>query len=664
MHRFGVALLALALAGCGGDDGDAPGPSAVVLYGPAAESELNLFPSNRYTEPDTTSATGLRVHIGTDNTTDQLATAYPITLTELNQLDGFSTVGGIAVRFSHAIDANGLVELPDHDPPVLDPVRDASEYTQAGSPLLLVNVDPSSAEHGKALGIVPRYYEQLKDVDYPVDDFTLIAEPAVPMLPGTRYAFIVTKELHASDGKSVARDAEMNRALTSSKDAYDVELRAAVDDAVASVGITKKDVVAATLFTTESSTADVVALSKARRAAPAPALVDPWTIETPAKPTDPRVRFRATFPSPEYRKAKPDGKWELDAQGVPKSQGDVDLEVFLAFSDSTKSGPRPVVIYQHGLGGDKDGCWGTTERLAALASEGVAVFAIDSPEHGARGSGTDSVVSSAFGFFGVDESSLEFDIGRARDNFRQMAFDQLELVRLIDSLGSLDLLPLDANGKPAPDGKPDLDVSRILYIGHSFGSVQGATIFALAPEITQATWNVGGSGLMMLLRDSNLFSFAVIKTLTPPGTPFGSVARFMAATQGIVDPGDPLNYARYGTLEALPGVADWKPRDVLIQEVVDDTIVPNSTSEALARAAGMGILHRVKGGSGLEDVSPPVEGNAAQGSTAVVAQFDKMQGDKIATHGELIFSPEAQAQYVKFFQTGLASSHASVPAPY
>jgi hypothetical protein len=239
-----------------------------------------------------------------------------------------------------------------------------------------------------------------------------------------------------------------------------------------------------------------------------------------------------------------------------------------------------------------------------------------------------------------------------------MASDQLELVRLIGSLASLDLLPVGA-----PDGQPDLDVSRILYIGHSFGAVQGPTIFALAPEITHANWNVGGAGLMMLLRDSGTFSL-VVKGLAPPGTSFGAVARFMAMTQAIVDPGDPLNFARYATLEPLEGVTGWSARDVLLQEVVNDTIVPNSTSEAVARAAGLEVMHPVKPPSGIAEVNAPASGNLSTGGTGVICQFDKMEGTKNAQHGELIFSPEGQAQYVEFFQTGLASGHATVPAPY
>ena len=655
-RRVAVACALFGLWGCGSDDEPAASP-VVVLYGEPAETELTLFPSNRYTVADPTTATGLRVHLGKDNTADQLVTSYPTTLAQLNELDGFSTSGGIGVRLSGPIDPRGLVKMPDADPPIVDPTKDASEYTQAGTPLFLVEV-----ESGTAIGLVPRYFEQAKDVDFPSDDYTLLAEPAVPLLPEHRYVFAVTDELSARDGSRVARSSRMRRALDGSDEPYDVELRSALDAAATVVGTGPEHVVAATLFTTASVQRGLLAAAKERRAAPAPAALASWAVETAPKAPDVRVRFKTSFPAPEFRKAKPDGKWQLGPKGAPVVQKTVQLETFLAFSKATETGPRPVVIYQHGLGGDKDGSWGTAERLAAVAPKGVAVIAIDSPEHGARGKGGDSVVSSAFGFFGVEPDSLEFDIGRARDNFRQMALDQLELVRFIGSLGSLDLLPLDASGNPAPDGQPDLDVSRMLYIGHSFGSVQGASVFALAPEITQATWNVGGAGLMMLLRDSPLFSLGVVKSMTPPGTPWGAVARFMAFTQAIVDPGDPLNFARHAALEPLDGVAGWKPRDVLIQEVVEDAIVPNSTSEALARATGAGIMHRVTDASGFSDLGASASGNAG-GATVVMCQFDTVSG-KPAEHGGLIFTAEAIDQYVAFFASGLAAAPASVKSPY
>lgn len=659
MRRRFLLLATLSLAGCSSDDGDEPakGATTVVIYGPMAETELTPYPSNRYAVEDTSTPTGMRVNIDATNTADAILGSYPVTLTELNEMDGFSTTGGMVVKLSTPIDPRGLVKMPNADPPITEPVRDASEYTTADSPLILVNVDPASPEYKQPIGLVPFYYEQAKDDFYIVDEFTLVVHPAVPLRPATKYAFAITDALKSHDETPVGRSAGTSRALGSSTDPYEVGLRDALTELEGAVGLERKHVVGASVFTTASVQNDVIEMAKASRAAPAPAVVDPWTVQQDEIATSKRVNFRATYPAPEFRKPKPDGKWVIGANGAPEVQKVENLEVYLAFSDATQSGPRPVVIYGHGLGGDKGGVWGTAERVSAIDPKGAAVFAIDSPEHGSRGNGGTALTASVFGFFGIDPDTLEFDIGRARDNFRQMASDQLELVRLIQNLSTLDLLPLGE-----PDGVPDLDVSRILYIGHSFGSVQGATVFALAPEIKQATWNVGGAGLMMLLRDSKTFSL-VVGSLTPTGTPFGSVARFMAATQAIVDPGDPLNYARNCTLEALPGVEGWTPRDVLLQEVVNDNIVPNSTSEALARAAGMRIMNRITDTSGLPNVTAPATSNVNGASTAVLCQFDKGDG-KTAEHGELIFTEDANQQYTEFFQTGLANPHATVVAPY
>ncbi|MRG92514.1 alpha/beta hydrolase family protein [Polyangium spumosum] len=634
-----------------------PPPSGVVaLYGKPAETILSPYPSDRYTRADATTPTGLRVNIGPETAADPLLTGYQGTVEQLNEMDGFSTMGGVVVNFSGPIDARPLVLAPHAEPPLTGPILDAGEYKKPGAPLYLVDVDPDSPDRGEAVGLVPRWFPQPDDGFY-TDDFTLIAEPATPLRPGTRYLFVATNVLRGEDGNPVRRSPDMEALLEGEAEgAYGSEVRRVIAEVAPSGLFQAEDVVLATAFTTATVRAGIEAMGVAARKAPAPALLSPFEVETPAEPGG-RVRFRGVYEAPEYR-GEATGKWSFEG-GSPIVQKNVGLEVFLSFSRAEVSGKRPVVIYGHGLGGDKDGTWGTSERLAEIHPNGAAVFGIDSPEHGSRAKNPDqNALVAAFGFFGINNTTGEFDIGKARDNFRQMASDQLELVRLIDSLASLDLLPVGA-----PDGVPDLDTSRILYIGHSFGSVQGPTILALAPEIRQAVWNVGGDGLMMLLRDSGTFGI-LVDAMRPPRTPDGALARFFAATQAIVDPGDPINYARFVSGEPLPGAPESKPRDVLLQVVMNDTIVPNSTSEALARASGMTLMNAIRPVSGLPAAAGPLSGNGEAGSTLVMSQFDKIEGTKLAVHGELIFSPEGRAQYVEFFQTGLAEPNATAKPPY
>lgn len=654
--RLALILATFVLPACG-DPAATPAPAPIVaLYGKPAETALSPYPSNRYTYADAATSTGLRIHVGPDVTNDQLIAGYETTVNQLNEMDGFSTVGGVIVNFSGPIDAQPLVIAPDAEPPLLGPILDATDYQKPGAPFYLVDVDPDSPERGRPVGLIPQWYPQPADDDFP-EDFTLVAEPAIPLRPSTTYAFVVTTDLHAADGNAIARSPDMDALIGAGAEGeYGGSVSAALDEVEKGVGVKRNDVVLATVFTTATIRAGIEATGIAARKAPTPALLSPWEVQQGPEMGG-RVRFQATYEAPEYRSATT-GTWEFK-DGVPVVQKKAGLELFLAFSKGEVSGKRPVVIYGHGLGGDKDGTWGTSERLAAVDPKGVAVFGIDSPEHGSRARDPNqNSLFAAFYFFGIDDATQTFNIAQARDNFRQMSSDQLELVRFIQSLNTLDLLPVGA-----PDGMPDLDTSRILYIGHSFGSVQGATIMSLAPEITHAVWNVGGDGLMKLLRDSGTFGL-LVNSFRPPNTPDGALGRFFAATQAIVDPGDPLNYARHCALEELPGTTGFAPRDILLQVVLNDTIVPNSSSEALARAMGATHMNPIRSVSGLPEKMGALSANGATGSTLVMSQFDKIEGGKTAVHGDLIFSPEGQAQYVEFFKTGLSNAHATAKPPY
>ncbi len=664
--RLWALGLALMLPACGEDAQDDPKHqpppweerATQVLYGALGESDADLYPSDRYTRFDAASVTERRIDLSprTLGSMSQLY-SYPGSVEQLNELDGFSPTGGVIVRFNRPIDFAGY-RAETEDGSFADDLWDASRFTQPGAPLYLVDVDPSSPDYGEPVGLVPVHYAQEKSDFWLMDDYSIIAHPAVPLRPRGRYLFLVTEAQRDARGEPVGRSELMHQALTGqAQGEYEEELSQALAGVLPRLELTLPEVSAATLFTVGDVQRELFAAAAARREAPPPELTSPLELVEQSSPTEGRVRFTLRYAAPEYRREKPNGKWQLGADGLPVIQHTEQLEAFLTFSHQEHSGPRPVVIYGHGLGGDKGGVWGTTGRLSELSARGVAVIGIDSPEHGSRYPGEINLVRSVYGFFGIDENTNDFDIGRARDNFRQMALDQLELVRLLGTLSELDVLPLGA-----PDGVPDLDVSQLFYIGHSFGSVQGATIGALAPEIHAATWNVGGAGLMMLLRDSKMFSL-VVKGIAPNGSPYGTIAAFMATVQGIVDPGDPLNYAPYYAALPAPGQSAPFTRDLLIQQVIDDTIVPNSTTEALARAARVSLLHQVRPTSGLTEIAGPVTGNLPSGGTGVISQFDVMNGDERASHGELIFTPEAQAQYVEFFKTAL-TGRAVVNSPY
>jgi len=642
---FGAILF---VAACSHSSAPAGPPPPVALYTPAAVSRLSPYPSNRYAKAHPSSPTGIRVAIGPENTNDQMLTVFPDVVRTLNELDGFSTLGGVSMSFSDDLDATTIQR------------GTTDAYATPDSPMALVDVDPQSPERGRARGLVPRYYTTTGDDAAATTDYTLVVEPSRPLRPRTRYAFVLTDAVKSTAGRALTASADTKALLSGTAEGdYGDSVRAALPIIESATGITKDHVVLATVFTTMTVHDVLLGVASDRRAAPPPKMQGAWTIQQDGGATDKRVRFVGHFDAPEYRKAKPDAKWDVQ-NGKPIVQSTANLEVYLSFSDKTVSGPRPIAIFQHGLGGDKDGTWGTTERLADL---GIAVFGIDAPEHGSRSDppfamGKTDLLQAVTHFFGVNLDTKQFDMRIARDNFRQMAADQLELLRFIESLGTLDLLPVGA-----PDGVPDLDPTKIIYLGHSFGSVMAATFMALAPEIRASVWNVGGAGFTGLFHDSGLFS-VLTKTLEPADMPKSELGRFFAMTQAILDPGDAANFAPYVTQAGAPGVAQWRPMDVLLQEVRHDNIVPNSSSERLARAAGLAQVSPVLDAiAGMSQAQPGVSANLPSGATGGIFQFE-IAGGMSVDHGSLIFTTEGIKQYVTFFKGALAGGHGEIINPY
>jgi hypothetical protein len=111
-------------------------------------------------------------------TGDALTTSLASLVNQINEMDGFSTAGGVAVSFTGPIDIRGIATDPLADPPAMDPVLDADDYKKPGAPIVLVDVDPESPEQGQARGIVPRWWAQAKDGYYTADEFTLLAQPS------------------------------------------------------------------------------------------------------------------------------------------------------------------------------------------------------------------------------------------------------------------------------------------------------------------------------------------------------------------------------------------------------------------------------------------------------------------------------------------------------
>lgn len=252
------------------------------------------------------------------------------------------------------------------------------------------------------------------------------------------------------------------------------------------------------------------------------------------------------------------GVWKPEYLSNPASSPKVDLYFTMTLPGGAKpAGGWPTVIGGHGLNGansiingDLAGSF-CMEVAELLAKAGIACIGIDAASHGRRGSSLD--------FFAFD------DLTKARDNFRQTAFDMMQLSRLLQSL--------DIDGDAQPDVSADFG-----YFGNSLGGIMGANFLSFDPRVKFGLLNVPGGGLSNILtspviRDQvGLLLVTKTNLVYETSDYYAAIPIFRALGQLILEQADPIHHGQ---------AMDNKP--LLIQMGVDDLTIPNLTTVDLAR---------------------------------------------------------------------------------
>src|SRR5690554_44709 len=189
------------------------------------------------------------------------------------------------------------------------------------------------------------------------------------------------------------------------------------------------------------------------------------------------------------------------------------------------------------------------------------------------------------------------NFARTRDAMRQTVLD---LMNLNASIGAMDI---DGSGDLVvnPDGtitEPDLDPSKVYFIGHSLGAIIGTTFVAVnndpdvqafngnLPKIQGAILGNGGGGVVKLLENSPSIGGAKILPglQAAAGLEQGSadIEKFFGVMQAMVDSADPINFASSEGLQNTP---------VLMYTAVGDLVVPNNaTNESVVVATAKSYL--------------------------------------------------------------------------
>ncbi|RFF27912.1 MULTISPECIES: lipase [unclassified Wenzhouxiangella] len=317
-------------------------------------------------------------------------------------------------------------------------------------------------------------------------------------------------------------------------------------------------------------------------------------VPTEQNPTAPLTEFWQAAPGnyvPPFDQfgLNPESTHVTVANPIPVENARPMAPMLLTVPNETSGQPRPasgwpVVIFQHGITGDR------SQMLAladTMASQGIAVVSIDMPLHGITdqtsplyventpfasmstertfdldlrdnetgASGPDGMIDSSGAWFINLQSLLT-----SRDNLRQAQIDLSTL--------ALNVPQMDIDG----DGVSDLDGSNINFVGLSLGSMAGTPFLAVEPTVGNGVLSVPGGGIANLLSGSDTFGPVIRAGLEQAGIePFSpEYFQFLGAAQTVIDSADPINWGAVTTAQ----------NSVLLQQVAGDSVVPNAVEGA------------------------------------------------------------------------------------
>ena len=576
-----------------------------------ATSAGQPFPSNLYTATDASNATGLRVALPRPDCTARPSDCADIAV--LNTLDGFNIQPRISVPFSGPIDL----------------------ATVSSDTIFLVG--PGY----RKIGINQVVWEPAAN--------TLHFESDEQLLQASTYLLVVTTGVRAADGSALESTFRHDLNYGQTKDAWAKAYRKALLDGLSmagAVGVDPDEIVAASLFTTQSTTAisekireqlqatapaapnfllgsagertvfptaTVSSILFRRQIGTAPTFANPAPLPTVAVAGVGTVAF-GSYASKDYETAgrtiPPYGT--ATGMPVPQSTNELQFTLFVP-AGATPSGGWPVAIFGHGFTDSKNGApWAVA---GSLARAGIATIAINVVGHGGGPLGTYTVnrvgapaVTLLAGGRGIDQDgngSIDSTEGvnaappngivGNRDGLRQTAIDLMQLVNVLQ--GGVDV---DANGSV------DLSTSRIYYAGQSFGGIYGAPLLALEPDIRAGVPNVPGGPIIEIARLSPSFR---------PLVGISLISRVPSLYNALPPNATFTNFVENVPLRNLPIVTDTVPGASAIQEVLDrtewaqqaanpaayspyveqpviyqfargDMTVPNPTTSAILRACG------------------------------------------------------------------------------
>lgn len=526
-----------------------PSAQAQSVCNPLSLNTCGLpFPSDYWTVQDASSPTGTRIQTSDELIRPELLAQLPvengISVEQIfNGASGFSAASAVVFEFAQRPDDSAL------DKYGADMVM---AYDLTSGNFVDIRTQISNYARGRQVSAPSEVLEV-----YPLDRWSF----------GHTIAVVVTKALPI-DGEEEDFLSLQNNATSPEQQAYLTQL----SQAIGQMGLQSDQIRNATLFTVRD---------RAEVLDPMRTLVErTFAAEHPLRNVT--VNYKGYFSK---RAAVITGELLTHNYRRENGIGLVDFdgdyqEQWIPFRLSLPKAARnqgsvPVAFYAHGLGLSKESDLLVADQNASL---GVATFSVDFPNHGARSKADGGMV-----FTNLTISKVTREIGMMTQNNIDFAAAHKALIGMAD---------LDVVGKwrwggcwQCADGIPDLDTGRVFMQGTSLGGVLGSAYAALSPDLDGAVFHVSGVGVTSILAGSILWDVA-FSHLEPPAATGAEALLLKGAIQQMLDYGDSINY-----IDLMRNPDNGRPiRPLFVITGAGDNIVPNDSSVAMARLAGLPIV--------------------------------------------------------------------------
>lgn len=556
----------------------------------------------------------------------------------------------------------------------------------AGSPLMLVDVDPDSPFRGTLVPVVAATLEP--DPWLARHVLAVSPRPGFILREDTTYAYVVRRSLGDADGALLGTPVVVSQLLrgevpdTPWGQAAEAEARL-VRDTLAGLDVDVEDVAAFTVFTTGDAVAETYAMSEQVRADHHPAISDlaPAGERGTTWPT--YCELHGTMDVPEFQVGTPPyntgGTFAVDDAGQLVAQRTVTIPVVVNVPrEPMPEAGYPLGLYFHGSGGLSDQLvlrgprpeGGEVQEgygpAHVLALHGIASAGSAHPVNPERLPGASSTAYLNFQNFSA-----------FRDTFRQGILEQ----RLyLDALLELEIPPsvlADCEGVALPEGAVAyrFDPDGVVAMGQSMGGMYTNLIGAVEPRIRAVVpTGAGGHWSRFILVTSLLgegLPESLLQVLLDTDQPLTFLHPAMHLAQAAWEPSEPMVSTPRLAQRPLPG---HPVRPLYAPAGLDDSYFPPVVYDAMALSygatqggepvwPGMQEALASDGRDGLE--SYPISANRTSDDgvpyTGVIVQS---AGDGFSDP-HVIFTQldDIKHQYGCFFATFLDDGVGTVPGP-